>query len=200
AVDTDARAKQRLVRLLIEEIVVDLDDVAHEAVLVIHWIGGRHTEVRVSRRRAGGYPADRSPSPVDVIRKLGGQWTDRDLAVTLNRMRCKRSDGLTWTTVRVAALRERMGVAAFDPLADRPQTISADAAAERLGICVGSVHKLIKSGTLPATQLMPSAPWQIPLAALDSEPVRIGLQDIVARRPAKALAALDDGTLRLPGL
>lgn len=35
AVDTDARAKQRLVRLLIEEIVVDLDDVAHEAALVI---------------------------------------------------------------------------------------------------------------------------------------------------------------------
>lgn len=35
AVGTDARAKQRLVRLLIEEIVVDLDDVAHEAALVI---------------------------------------------------------------------------------------------------------------------------------------------------------------------
>lgn len=200
AVDTDARAKQRLVRLLIEEIVVDLDDVAHEAALVIHWIGGRHTEVRVPRRRAGGYPSDRSPSPVDVIRKLGGQWTDRQLAVTMNRMRCKSSDGLTWTELRVAELRNRMGVAAFDPLADRRPTISADAAAERLGICIGSVHKLIKSGTLPATQLMPSAPWQIPLAALDSEHVRIGIQEIVDRRPTKALAALDNGTLRLPGL
>jgi DNA invertase Pin-like site-specific DNA recombinase len=200
AVDTDARAKQRLVRLLIEEIVVDLDDVAHEAALVIHWIGGRHTEVRVPRRRAGGYPRDRSPSPVDVIRKLGGQWTDRQLAVTMNRMRCKSSDGLTWTEVRVAELRNRMGVAAFDPIADRLPTISADAAAERLGICIGSVHKLIKSGTLPATQLMPSAPWQIPLAALDSERVRIGIQEIVDRRPTKALAAIDNGTLRLPGL
>jgi hypothetical protein len=115
-------------------------------------------------------------------------------------MRCKTSDGLTWTTVRVAELRDRMGVAAFDPVADRPQTISADAAAERLGICVGSVHKLIKSGILPATQLMPSAPWQNPLAAPDSEQVRIGLQDIVARRPTQTLAALDDRTLRLPGL
>ncbi len=35
AVDAEARAKQRLVRLLIEEIVVDLDDVAHEVALVI---------------------------------------------------------------------------------------------------------------------------------------------------------------------
>ena len=196
AAETDARAKQRIVRLLIEEIVIDLDDTAHEAVLLIHWIGGRHTEVRVARRRAGGYPGDRSPSAVEVIRKLGGRWPDRELAVTMNRMRCKTPDGLTWTTVRVAELRERLGVLAFDADADRPQTISADAAAHRLGICVSSVHKLIRNGVLPATQLMPSAPWQIPVEALDTEPVRIGLQEIAERRPTKALAAMDERLLR----
>src|SRR3954471_5266381 len=31
AVETEARAKQRIVRLLIEEAVIDLDDTAHEA-------------------------------------------------------------------------------------------------------------------------------------------------------------------------
>ncbi len=98
AAATDARAKQRIVRLLVEEIVVDLDDEAHEAVLLIHWIGGRHTEVRVSRWRAGGYPRDLGPSAVEVIRKLGGQWSDRELAVTMNRRRCKTPDGLTCRT------------------------------------------------------------------------------------------------------
>src|SRR6478736_598878 len=171
AAGTDARAKQRIVRLLIEEVVVDLDDEAHEAVLLIHWVGGRHTEVRVARRRAGGYPGDRSPGAVEVIRGLGGRWPDRELAVTMNRMRCKTPDGLTWTTVRVAELRDRLGVAAFDAAAERPRTISADAAAHRLGICVGSVHRLIREGILPASQLMPSAPWQIPVEALDTEPV-----------------------------
>ena len=199
AVETDARAKQRIVRLLIEEIVVDLDDEAHEAVLLIHWIGGRHTEVRVARRRAGGYPEDRSPSAVEVVRKLGGQWPDRELAVTMNRMRCKTSDGLTWTTVRVAELRKRLGVPAFDAEAERSPTISVDAAARRLGICITSVHKLIRNGVLPATQLMPSAPWQIPVEALDTERVRIGLQEIAERRPTKALAAMDERLLRLPG-
>ena len=200
AVGTDARAKQRIVRLLIEEIVIDLDDEAHEAVLLIHWIGGRHTEVRVARRRAGGYPTDLSPSAVQVIRTLGGQWPDRELAVTMNRMRCKTPDGLTWTTVRVAELRDRLGVPAFDAETDRPQTISADAAAHRLGICVPSVHKLIRKGVLPANQLMPSAPWQILVAALDTEQVRIGVQEIAERRPTKALAAADERLLRLPGL
>jgi hypothetical protein len=117
----------------------------------------------------------------------------------MNRMRCKTPDGLTWTTVRVAELRGRLGVPAFDATVERPRTISADAAAHRLSICVSSVHKLIRDGVLPATQLMPSAPWQIPVEALDTEQVRIGLQGIAERRPIKALAAMDERLLRLPG-
>jgi hypothetical protein len=57
---------------------------------------------------------------------------------------------LTWTTVRVAELRDRLGVVAFNAEAEPARMISADAAARRLGICVGSVHKPIQSGILPA--------------------------------------------------
>ena len=32
-----------------------------------------------------------------AIRTLGGQLPDRELAVTLNRMRCKPVDGKAWT-------------------------------------------------------------------------------------------------------
>jgi DNA invertase Pin-like site-specific DNA recombinase len=199
AAGTDAGAKQRLVRLLIEEVVIDLDDATNEAVVVIHWVGGRHTEVRVARRRTGRYPPGDIPSAVEVIRKLGGRWPDRELAVSLNRMRCRTEDGETWTTVRVTDLRQRLGVPDHDPDADLPKTISMDAAAQRLGICVGSVHKLIRSGALPATQVMRSAPWQIPVAALDSEPVRIGLQEIAARKPRAALDSNEKNALRLPG-
>ena len=61
------------------------------------------------------------------------------------------------------------------------------------------MHKLIRDGALPARQLMPSAPWQIPINALDSEAVRIGLKKIAERRPMKALRAMDERLLRLPG-
>lgn len=43
APSTDARLKKRIVRTLIHEVVADLDDVASEIVLVIHWVGGVHT-------------------------------------------------------------------------------------------------------------------------------------------------------------
>jgi hypothetical protein len=76
----------------------------------------------------------------------------------MNRMRCKTAEGDPWTTVRVRTLRERIGVAPFDPATVGPETISVDETARRLAICVGSVLKLIRDGQLPATQLMPSAP------------------------------------------
>jgi DNA invertase Pin-like site-specific DNA recombinase len=194
---TDAGVKQRLVHVLIHEVVIDLDDAAHEAVVVVHWVGGRHTELRVARARSGRYPEDRHPSAVEVMRKLGGQWLDRQLAVTMNRMRCKSEDGETWTTVRVREFRERLGIAPFDPNTAN-DTISVDATATRLGICVGSVHKLIRDGVLPAEQAMHSAPWKVPVAALDTEAVRIGVREIVARRPSNFQALQDVKTLPLP--
>ncbi len=200
AAGRDGRTRQRLVRPLVEEVVIDLDDATNEAVLMVHWLGGRHTEVRIARVKTGRYPDDRSPSPVEVIPKLGGQWPDRELAVTMNRMRCKTADGETWTTVRVRQLRERLGVAAFDPEAEREETISVDATAQRLSICVGSVHKLIRECALPATQLMPSAPWQVPVAALETEALKIALQGIIARRPKQALERNRKLGSCLPGL
>jgi DNA invertase Pin-like site-specific DNA recombinase len=197
---TTERTKQRLTRILIREVVIDQKDDAKEAVVTIHWTGGRHTEVRVSRIRAGRYPEDRHPSPVEVIRNLGGQWPDRELAVTMNRMRCRSADDTTWTTVRVRELRERLGIAPFDPTHPREETISVDETARRLKICVGSVLRLIREGTLPAKQLMPSAPWQVPVAALESETVRIGVRAVVERRPRNFEVLQEEKTLKLPGL
>ncbi|MGI9486766.1 MAG: transposase [Geminicoccaceae bacterium] len=197
---TDARVKQRLVRVLIHEVVIDLDDAAHEAVVVIHWAGGRHTEIRVPRIKSGHYhAANQRPSAVEVMRRLGGQWPDRQLAVTMNRMRCKTDDGESWTTVRVREFRERLGIVPFDP-DTAEETISVDATATRLGICVGSVHKLIKDGVLPAEQVMHSAPWKVPVAALDTKAVRIGVREIIARRPNNFHVLQDNKTLPLPGI
>jgi hypothetical protein len=200
APSTDTRTKQRLIHILVREIVCDLDEAANDAVLLIHWTGGRHTEVRVPRVKTGRYPSDMAPSAVDALRKLAGHWPDRQLAVSLNRMRCKTGDGETWTTVRVREMRERLGIAEYDP-ADTDQTmISLMKAAERLGICVGSAKSLALKGILPATQIMPGAPWLVPVEALASEAVQIGVQRVVNRRPKFYEDYQYDKVVRLPGL
>ena len=196
----DARTRQRLTRLLVEEVVIDLDDVAHEAVLRIHWVGGRHTEVRVPRARTGRRRENGHPGAVEVVRKLGGHWPDREISVTLNRMKCRTEAGETWTAMAVRLLRERLSIPDFDPSVPRPETLTADKAAKRLGISIPSVHRLIQRGILPATQLVPSAPWHIPAAALDTDAVRTGVNEVKARRPKNLIEYQRDGSMTLPGL
>jgi hypothetical protein len=57
----DVRLKKRLVRTLIQEVVVDVDAEAGEILLVIHWKGGVHTELRLPRRRRGQNRTHTSP-------------------------------------------------------------------------------------------------------------------------------------------
>jgi hypothetical protein len=200
APSTDTRTKQRLIHILVQEIVCDLDEATNEAVLLIHWTGGRHTEVRVPRVKTGRYPGDMAPTALTALRKLAGYWPDRELAVSLNRMRCKTGNGETWTTVRVREMRERLGIPEYDSAKADGQMISLMKAAERLGICVGSAKNLVLKGILPATQIMPGSPWLVPVDALTSEAVRIGAQRVIDRRPKFYEQYQYDKAIRLPGI
>lgn len=200
APSTDTRTKQRLIHIVVQEIVCELDEAANEAVLLIHWTGGRHTEVRVPRVKTGRYPGDMAPTAVDALRKLAGHWPDRELAVSLNRMRCKTSDGETWTTVRVREMRERLGLPEYSPANAGGEMVSLAKAAERLGICVGSAKSLAIRGVLPASQALPGAQWLVPVEGLTSEAVRIGVQRVIDRRPKIYEDYQYDKTVRLPGI
>lgn len=200
APSTETRTKQRLIHILVQEIICDLDDATNEAVLLIHWTGGRHTEVRVARVKTGRYPAELAPSAVEALRKLGGHWPDRELAVSLNRMLCKTGDGESWTTVRVRDMRERLGIPEYDATKVDVPMISLMKAAEKLGICVGSAKSLVQRGILPATQILPGSPWMVPVEALSSEAVRIGVQGVVDRPPKFYEDYQYDKVVRLPGI
>lgn len=177
----------------------ELDDATNEAVLLVHWRGGRHTEVRVARVKTGRYPTDMAPTA--VMRSASfGHWPDRELAVSLNQMRCKTGNGETWTTVRVREMRERMGLPEYDPTQTGVEMISLAEGPERLGIYVGSAKSLALRGVLPATQAMPGSQWLVPVEALTSEEVRIGVQRAIARRPKFYEEYQYDRLRRLPGL
>lgn len=81
---TDARLKKRIVRTLIKEVVADLDDGTSEIVLVIHWVGGVHTELRLPKRRCGR--RDATPGDiVDAVRQLVLIANDDVIAGVLDR-------------------------------------------------------------------------------------------------------------------
>jgi hypothetical protein len=61
--ETDARLKKRIVRTVIQEVIADLDQETAEIVLIVHWMGGIHSEIRLPRRRRG----QRSSTSADII-------------------------------------------------------------------------------------------------------------------------------------
>jgi hypothetical protein len=196
----DARTRQRLTHILIQEVVIDLDDGAHEAVVLIHWAGGRHSEVRVPRVKTARPRAPAPPSPVEVIRRLAPEWPDRQIAITLNRVRCRSEGAETWTTVSVRQVRERLGIAECLTGARPDATFSIQETARRLGICVGSVRRLVREGSLPAAQAMWAAPWKVPTEALANERVLEGIRAIKSRRPKVYEQYQRDDAMRLPGI
>jgi hypothetical protein len=88
--DAEMRVKKRIVRTLIKEIVVDVDSAAGEVIVVIHWNGGVHTEVRLPRRRRGQNSSQVSKEVIDTVRDLPLICSDKMIAAFLNR------NGLTY--------------------------------------------------------------------------------------------------------
>lgn len=194
------RLKQRITRILIKEVIANVDDERGETVIVIHWTGGCHTELRIHRNRAPVQPTHEIDA-TDVVRRMAGSWTDLEIALTLNRMRHRKAArDAAWTQQRVRELRERLGLPEPNASASRPKTISRDEAALRLGVSVGSVTRLIKNGILAAEQVAPCAPWQIPAEALQDDRVKQGVREIVLRRPANLKQFRENKTTKLPGL
>lgn len=101
---TDARLKKRIVRTVIREVIADLDDETAEIVVIIHWMGGAHTEHRLPRRRRGQRNST-SAEIVEAVSKLALIAKDDVIAGILNRNCLKTGNGNRWTRERVTSLR-----------------------------------------------------------------------------------------------
>jgi excisionase family DNA binding protein len=195
----DMKLKQRIVRLLIHEIVADVDESASEIVLVIHWVGGRHTELRVPKNKTGHHSRSTGEGATEVVRRMAGRWPDEQIAATLNRLRLRTGVGNTWNEVRVRSIRQRLGLPAHDS-AMTPATLTLEQAAQRLGVSAMVVRRLIERKRLPATHVAPSAPWEIPVTAVDSPSIQRAAQRARDGGRGVRQSAADRATLKLPGI
>jgi DNA invertase Pin-like site-specific DNA recombinase len=193
---TDRRLKQRIVRILIHEIIVDIDDASREIVLVIHWHGGRHTEVRVIRPWSAPTKRCTDAQAIALVRRMAGRWNDDAIAMQLNLLGWQTGTGNHWTRMRVRELRSRLELPACDPT--QPAWLTAKGAAKHLGISPAYAGLLLKRGIIPGTQAVTGSMWWVDPAALDSPQLRQTLRGLSERRRVKRQH--DDRTLRIPGL
>jgi excisionase family DNA binding protein len=184
APSTDMKLKQRIVRILIREIVVDVEEENHEIIMLLHWAGGRHSEVRIKKSTTGHHRYCTKLEAVEVVRRMAGQFTDEQIASTLNRLGMRTGAGNTWNEGRVYSLRHYHQLPAYDASRSPAGVLTLEQAAARLGVSPCVVRRLIEARTIAATQVVPGAPWQIPAAAVESEAVLTAIRD--GKRRARA--------------
>lgn len=185
---TSMRDKQRLLRTMIEDIVADIDDDTGEIVLVVHWKGGRHTELRVKKPKTGEHNARTSEEALGIIREMAGRWSDESIAACLNRMGMATGQGKTWNAKRVSSIRRVNDIHGYLSADKEGPWRTMTEAAEELGVTNHVIRKLIKDGILPANQVVDGAPYQIRTADLLSDKVKNAL----ARKGRPCRADLED--------
>jgi len=169
---TDARLKKRIVRTIIHEVVADINDAAAEIVLVVHWIGGVHSEMRLPKRRRG----QRNSTSVDVItavRQLVLIANDDLTAGILNRNGLKTGNGNRWTRERVTSMRSNYRISVFKLAEDGIEPwLNLSNAAKLLHIAPKTLRLAAEAGEIEAIHPLADGPWIFARAALTTSAAR----------------------------
>ena len=165
------RSRQQLLRGLVVDIVADVDEAARDVILTIHWRGGQHSQLRIRKPKSGEHGCRTPDEALAVMRSMAARWSDEHIAASLNRMGMRTGQGKTWTARRVGSLRQVHGIHAYLSAQKDGEWLTMRDAAAALGVSRHTIRRLVQTGVLPATQVVPDAPYQIRSSDLHSQAV-----------------------------
>ena len=161
--------RKQLIRAVITEVVLTIDDQQRIAGLRIIWQGGAVTELAMPMTKKGEHTRTTSEDTVTLVRRLAQHYDDKTIAQILSKQRRRTGTGLTWTKTRVKALRVSRGIPAYTP--PEPANVSGGSedspvltvpqAAAQLGVSKYTVYRWLRDGFITGEQLTPAAPWRI---------------------------------------
>jgi len=160
---SDVRLKKRIIRTLVEEIVVDTTE--HEVLVVVHWKGGVHTEAVVARRRRGQNRAQSSAEIIDAIRLLARVCSDEGIARALSLSEIRTARGNLWTSTLVRAFRSHHEIDVYSSKGGEAW-LTLTRAAEVAGVAALTLKRAIARGVVIAVRPVPRGPWILEKADL----------------------------------
>ena len=170
--DCSMALKKKIIRLLIKEIMVSLDDDMQDLTFIIHWQGGCHTTMSMRKPLSGAVKYTTPAQDIDVIQKMAVRYEDGEIARVLSKLGRTTARGKRWTQTRVAYTRKQYGIAAVDKATLDPNILTLGQAVKYTGVSDTTLMKLIKKALLPCHQSVPYAPLEIKKTDLETEPVR----------------------------
>ncbi len=179
--------KKQIVRILVEEIVVDVDEASDEIIWIIHWKGGYHSELRAPYKiRKGSVKADELKMLMCGLLKV---IDERTISATLNRHVIQAPEGGAWTPNLVKDFCKCHKIPGFNAARKEEQGWLTQAeAANSLEISPMSVTRLIKQGILPAERAFAGLPAVVKKSDLDKSEVKLATLQVknAAHRPLPA--------------
>jgi DNA invertase Pin-like site-specific DNA recombinase len=167
--------KKRIIRTVIEEIVVTNHEQPAEHRLQIHWAGGVHTELRVPWNPPGMHGRMADGSVLELVRELAKVCDDPTIAAVLNRLGFTTGQGNSWRKSRIVSFRHTHGIELCGAASG---SITMQVAARRLQVSDTVIERLIRRGVLPARQVVKCAPWVIKEKDLELPAVQAAVQAV----------------------
>jgi hypothetical protein len=194
----DSRApielKKRILRTIINEIVVGVNHKTGNIEMQVHWAGGLHTPLCLRKNKTGRTGRATSMDVVELVRELAKAQSDSLIASTLNRLGHSTGPGNRWTETRVKNLRQNYQIPVFSKGCARTWLTMTEAAA-KLRVSLGTIRTLIKRGLLTARHIAAHAPWMIRREDLTQPNVE---KYVAAVRSGKRPKRADGGQLLMP--
>jgi DNA invertase Pin-like site-specific DNA recombinase len=192
----DAQTKKRVLRCVIHEIVVDVDDAIPELILIVHWVGGVHTELRIGKRRRGQNGSETAKDLVDAVRALALICNDDMIAGVLNKNGLKTGRGNRWNQERVKSVRTHYKIAAHggDPK-QSARWLALKHAAAYAKLSASALRGAAQRGEIPSQHPLPAGPWIFERDVLDQPDARAVLKRI--RQHGGAVRSVDQLPLEM---
>jgi hypothetical protein len=178
-----AELKKRIIRTVINEIVVDVNHASGHIEMRVHWVGGLHTMLRLHKNKSGRNGSATGQDVVELVREMAMGWSDAYIAAMLNRLGYSTGPGNSWNETRVKNLRLYNKIPVFTKGVQRPW-LTMEEAAEELSVGVAVIRTMIKWRILPARQVAKGAPWMIQREELQKDDVQKYARQARSGKPA----------------
>ncbi|MGA2928614.1 MAG: recombinase family protein [Solirubrobacteraceae bacterium] len=168
---TSQRDRKLLLRALIHQIVVTVEQAAGTIDATITWQGGATTALAplALHRRGQTYRESTPEQTVALVRRLAAHYDDQTIATVLARQHHRTATGLRPTKRRIAQLRDAHGIPPFVPdeatASAEGQLVGVRQAAAQLDVTPATVYRWLRDGYITGERPTADAPWRIRLNA-----------------------------------
>jgi hypothetical protein len=171
--------KKRILRTVIEEMVIDNVEQPPQHHLRIHWKGGVHTELSIPRNSTGHHRRVADGKAVELIAELSKICEAKIIAQVLNRLGYRTGQGQTWRVHHIYNVRYERRLPNYHK---NGAWLSLQETARALQVSATVIKRLLKEGILPARQVLEGSPWVIERKNLELPLVQAHIEAVHAGR------------------